>query len=162
MHNYWIGDRVWIASENAEGIFEGEQDLKAIVKVQGQKKLVAFDDISLLPEDDDDFIEFHDNSDKPASIPFEVWDNTLDLHIEELNPALIHSESSQILAHQLSRLKAFLSKAIDRRTLEVTIIHGKGEGVLRSEVLRILDTVPQVKRVEDDRSGGAVVVMFIV
>jgi hypothetical protein len=162
MHNYWIGDRVWIASENAEGIFEGEQDLQAVVRVQGQKKLFSFDDISLLPEEDDDFIEFHDNSDKPASIPFEVWDNTIDLHIGELNPALMHSESTQILAHQLSRLKAFIDKAILRHALEVRIIHGKGEGVLRSEVLRILETVPQVKRVEDDRRGGAVVVNFYV
>jgi hypothetical protein len=160
MHDYWIGDRVWISSENTEGIFEGERDLQAVVKVQGVKKMYAFDDISLLPEDDNDFIEFHDDRDPPKSIPFETSNNTIDLHIEELNPRLIHSESSEILAHQLSRLKAFLDKAIHRNAARVTIIHGKGEGVLRSEVLRILDAFPEVKQVEEERQGGAVTVFL--
>ena len=159
MHDYWIGDRVWVTSEDKEGIFEGERDDKAVVKVNGAHKVVPFTDLSLLPEGDDSFIELHPEAeDQKRAIPFALWDRTIDLHIEELNPALLNAEPAQILAHQVSRLRSFIEKAIDRHASEVHVIYGRGEGVLRSEVLKYLESLPEVKSVQEEGHGGAVLV----
>ena len=42
----------------------------------------------------------------------------------------------------------------------MTIIHGKGEGVLRTEVLAVLNRFAEVLEVRDARDGGSVIVKF--
>jgi len=161
MHDYWIGDRVWVASERMEGVFEGEQGEMALVKIQGVRKPFPFAEISLLPEEDDSFIELHPEAkDQKRTVPFTFWDRTIDLHIEELNPALLNAEPAQILAHQVSRLKTFIEKAIDSHAREVHVIYGRGEGVLRSEVLKYLESLTEMRSVQEEGHGGAVRVCF--
>jgi dsDNA-specific endonuclease/ATPase MutS2 len=162
MHNYWIGDRVWIASLHQAGVFEGEQDDMAIVKADGSKKLFAFADISLMQEEEEDFeLEALGVHSKPKAQTSFDFPDSIDLHIEELNPKLVHAEPALILAHQRSRLKDYLTAALYHHKRQVIIIHGKGEGVLRSEVLSILKEYPEIKRIEDEGHGGAVKVIFI-
>lgn len=161
MHDYWIGDPVWIASLQKKGTFEGERDGMAIVKVQGLKHVLSFSDISLLPDDEDE-IDLSDLTEEPKKsrkYAFDVPD-TIDLHIEELNPQLTYAEPAQILAHQRSRLKDFLATAIEHHLRQVNIIHGVGEGVLRSEVLHLLKDFPEVRRIEHEAHGGAMTVYF--
>lgn len=161
MHDYWIGDRVWIASLQQEGIFEGEDGDLAIVRIGAQKQRFAFTDISLMPEDEvDHTLEELGIQSKPKPKGYGEFPDSIDLHIEELNPSLIHSEPVLMLAHQRSRLRDFLTAAIAHSKSKVTIIHGKGEGVLRSEVLKVLDEFHEVKRIEEEAHGGAVVVYF--
>ncbi|HLF64888.1 MAG TPA: Smr/MutS family protein [Saprospiraceae bacterium] len=161
MHDYWIGDRVWITSLQQEGIFEGEQADQAIVKVNNEKKLFPLSDLTLLPEEEDDFdLEALGVHTKPIpKNPFDFPD-TIDLHIEELNPKLIDAEPALILAHQRSRLKDFLSAAIHHHKSQVTIIHGKGEGVLRSDVLTVLKEFSEIRTIEEEGHGGAMIVKF--
>ncbi len=161
MHNYWIGDNVWITSLQQEGIFEGEQGDMAIVKVGNDKKLFPFSEITLLPEDEKDFkLEELGIQIKPKPKGAYQFPDFIDLHIEDLNPNLIQAEPAQILAHQRSRLKDFVRSAIDHHKGYIIIIHGKGEGVLKSEVLKILDDFSEVKGIEHESHGGAVKVYF--
>jgi DNA-nicking Smr family endonuclease len=160
--DYWIGDRVWIAHLHCEGIFEGTQGEMAVVKVKGRKELVAFPELTRLDEpahepgvDPDDYSGRQVGKFSDISL-----DDTLDLHIDTLNPGLIHAGPEQILAHQRIRLKDYIRKAIDQRKYKVTIIHGKGEGVLRSEVLHMLAGMAEIERVQHELHGGAVVVFF--
>jgi len=160
MHDYWIGDRVWIASLQQEGIFEGEEGDQAIIKISTQKQHFPFSDISLLPEEEEDHKLLDLMQEVSGARKFEAFQDSIDLHIEVLNPKLLHAEPAQILAHQRARLKEYVRTAIDRHKKYVTIIHGKGEGVLRSEVLDLLKDFPEVKRIETETDGGVVVVYF--
>jgi DNA-nicking Smr family endonuclease len=47
--------------------------------------------------------------------------------------------NGEILQHQMMRCRAFLREAFEKRYPKVVIIHGVGEGVLKSEVHRFLD-----------------------
>ena len=158
--SFWIGDRVWITSLKQEGIFEGEQAEMAVVKVDGTKLLVHFADLTVLPEEDDAFLEFFDEEEDIAPVPFSLWDNEIDLHIEVLNPALKSAEAAQILAHQVSRMKDFVTRAIARQSREILIIHGKGEGVLKGEVISYLKSLSEMKEILETGDGGAVKVIF--
>lgn len=160
-HDYWIGDRVWIASLHRDGIFEGEQGDLAIVKLGSEKKFFPFADLTLLPEDEGDY-DLEDLGVHSKTMPTNPFDfpNTIDLHIEELNPKLIHDEPALILAHQRSRLKDFVAAAIYHHKREITIIHGKGEGVLKAEVLNVLSGIAEVQSVKEELHGGSVIVKF--
>lgn len=161
-HDYWIGDRVWVAHLNCEGIYEGMRDGLAIVKIKGRQELVALTAITPLDEPEDDpLVDLDDYSPRQTGeFTAMSMDDTLDLHINVLNPKLIHAEPVQILAHQRSRLKDYLEAAIEKRMRKVTIIHGKGEGVLRSEVLKLLADYSAVESTEDESHGGAIVVFI--
>ena len=160
-HDYWIGDRVWIASLQQEGIFEGEEGDQAIVKLDGKKQMFPFSDISLQPEKEEDFLlQELSGSTQQEFKPFEKFPDAIDLHIEVLNPSLLHAEPAQILAHQRTKLKEYLRAAIERHKRSVTVIHGKGEGVLRSEVLQLLKDFPEARGVTSTRDEGAVVVQI--
>ena len=62
----------------------------------------------------------------------------VDLHIEKINADYQSLEPSVILAHQLSFFKSKLDYAITHRYKKVVFIHGVGNGVLKSEILKIL------------------------
>lgn len=161
-HDYWIGDRVWIAHLNCEGIFEGLDGEMARVKVKGRHELMVLTAITPMDEPEDDpTVDLDDYSSRQTGeFTGMGMDDTLDLHIDVLNPKLAHAEPAQILSHQRSRLKGYLEAAIDKRMRKVTVIHGKGDGVLRSEVLSIVSGYPEFDRTEEEGGGGAVVVFL--
>jgi dsDNA-specific endonuclease/ATPase MutS2 len=161
MHDYWIGDRVWIASLQRVGTFEGQADELAIIRIGAVTTQIPFEEISILEEKDEDFLlqDLRSEAEEKKHSSFDFPDS-LDLHVSELSPRLENSEPAQIIAHQRNRLREFLREAIKHRKQLVTIIHGKGEGVLRSEVLKILSEFEEVTGVEHESHGGAVVVKF--
>lgn len=161
-HDYWIGDHVWVANLNSEGIFEGEENDMALIRVKGKTELIPFTQVTRLDETEDetgvDLDEF--TAHQTGEFSGVSLKDIIDLHIEVLNPKLVHAEPVQILAHQRNRLRSYLDAVIDKKMGRVTIIHGKGDGVLRSEVLHILSGIPEVRNTEHEEHGGAVVVRF--
>jgi len=69
----------------------------------------------------------------------------IDLHIEKLIDTSRGMTNTDILLVQTTRFKHFLERAFDRRIPKVIIIHGVGEGVLKSEILSILDGYPNIE-----------------
>lgn len=63
----------------------------------------------------------------------------IDLHFDTLSEKYYLEENYQILQKQLSACRAFCQKAIRNKTKRIVIIHGKGEGVLKSEVYLYLN-----------------------
>lgn len=66
-----------------------------------------------------------------------LWE--IDLHIEELVDPHAGWSNAEILKRQLSALHSFYEKARRSRIRKAIVIHGVGEGVLRSEVRSWLD-----------------------
>lgn len=67
----------------------------------------------------------------------EVWE--IDLHIEEIVEFSANMTNGEIVQKQLHAFRQFYSKAKSARIRKIVIIHGVGEGVLRSEVRSFLD-----------------------
>lgn len=64
--------------------------------------------------------------------------NEIDLHIEVLYPEAVHWTVADILQKQMIACRAFIEKSVANKKKKVVIIHGKGEGVLKSEIYRYL------------------------
>lgn len=65
----------------------------------------------------------------------------IDLHIEVLYPEATHWATADILQKQMIACRAFIEKAVANKAKKVVLIHGKGEGVLKSEIYRYLNRV---------------------
>lgn len=63
----------------------------------------------------------------------------IDLHIEELVESHANWSNAQILQRQLAAFKAFFRKACVHRIAKIVVIHGVGEGVLKSEIASFLE-----------------------
>jgi DNA-nicking Smr family endonuclease len=66
-----------------------------------------------------------------AKIP-EVFE--IDLHYEALSEVMDIKTSHEILQKQLTACRSFVQRSIARKVKRIVIIHGKGEGVLKSEI----------------------------
>ncbi len=71
---------------------------------------------------------------------------TIDLHTEKLPK---NYRSTPVLQGQLDYLDYKLAMAIQQGVRTVTVVHGKGNGVLKNEVTKRVRSIPQVKRFYD-------------
>jgi len=73
----------------------------------------------------------------------------IDLHIEELVDSHAHLSAGEILEIQLARFTTVLEGAIKHKTSNVVFIHGVGNGKLKFEVRKLLDTKYKHVRYQD-------------
>ncbi len=66
---------------------------------------------------------------------------SIDLHIEELMDDHRTMSNTEIVACQMRHCRLFVENAMVKRWKKILIIHGKGEGVLRSAVHDYLDSI---------------------
>jgi hypothetical protein len=159
---FQIGDHVKILDEDGEGIVIGIKDrYTAIVELDGFP--FDFPITHLIRVDDDnglihqahhkDFDHLIDNDEKSnvnevlMHIPIEVFDKVsrqgypeLDLHIHELVDKPQKMNNSEMLEIQVHRLERFIHSCIDKSVSEFVVIHGVGEGVLKIEVRKVLES----------------------
>jgi hypothetical protein len=82
--------------------------------------------------------------DVAASGPVEV-----DLHIEQLIDNHKMLTNSEIVDIQMNRFRSELEKAIQKRTRKIVFIHGVGNGKLKHDIRRTLDTEYKKLRYQD-------------
>ncbi|MGH0030787.1 MAG: Smr/MutS family protein [Myxococcota bacterium] len=96
-------------------------------------------------------------SDEDDDAPFEGFDEPVVIPIEESIDLhrFLPSETRDVV-------EGYLEAAVERGFREVRIIHGRGRGVQRNQVRRVLERHPLVERFDDapgDRGGwGATLV----
>lgn len=78
---------------------------------------------------------------KKQSIEHYTNTNEIDLHIEVLFPEAVYWAEGDILQKQMIACRAFIEKTIACKSKRVVLIHGKGEGVLKSEIYRYLNRI---------------------
>jgi len=79
----------------------------------------------------------------------------IDLHMKVLRPSSQHTRAERILDIQIEAARNFIENAIKSKTRKIEIIHGKGEGVLKSEIKHLLSLYDQIQFTFDCNGGGA-------
>ena len=86
--------------------------------------------------------------------------SSIDLHIEVLNPNYLNALPDRIRDIQTSAARRYIQSAINQKLKIITIIHGKGTGILKQEVLNVLGEFEEVQFAIPSNDGGAVEVWF--
>lgn len=163
LKDLWTGEKLMIKSTGRIGTFEGvNQEGKARIKSDGKIYLATAQNIEIIPEKEvfpniHDFLnqESEKKIDNPKSLKI-TFNHTLDLHIDKLAPHMENEPSGRIMEFQLEKTKVFVRDAIDRNFPHITIIHGKGQGVLKREIEHLLKDFHQIKLTFSKNGGGAV------
>lgn len=158
----WIGEKILIKSSGKSGTFEGiGKDGKARILTGGKILLVTETNIEVLPEAEyfpdinNMLVEDERKHPKPTSLKI-TFDHTLDLHIDKLAPHMENEMPARILEFQLQKSESFIKEAIKLNYPHITIIHGKGQGVLKQAIEHQLGQFSQVKFTFSKNGGGAV------
>jgi dsDNA-specific endonuclease/ATPase MutS2 len=159
----WTGETLRILSSGKIGKFEGiNKDGKVRVRVGEKVLLVQSQNIEIIPEkeyfpDIHAFLAEENTKAKDSVKPIKIkFDHTLDLHIDKLAPHLENELPSIIMEYQLAKSEAFIRHAIDKKYPHFTIIHGKGQGVLKQAIEHQISLFHQVKITFSKNGGGAV------
>jgi hypothetical protein len=80
----------------------------------------------------------------PKSGPLEV-----DLHIEQLLDSTVGMDNAAILSHQLETFRQIMDENRNKKGVKIVFIHGKGDGVLRSALVKELQAKYKTCRYQD-------------
>lgn len=141
-----IGDKVRLVDEAGDGVVVDLNDSQIIVEIDGfsmpyestQLVKIEFDDLIsdsakvISPKDRDLARKSRERLSEIGQTEHSVYE--LDLHIEELLDRHDRMSNSEILNYQMSKCRAFVREAIEKRYPKIVLIHGVGEGVLKEEI----------------------------
>ena len=152
----WIGDIVILKKSGRIGKFSGKTEgSKLKVKVGEKVVITSPSNIELAPEGThiNPIVEkkAEDTLDETTSAPTD----TIDLHIDILNPSMKHGRAERIIDYQVKAAKSFIDASLENEVRRILIIHGKGEGVLKSEVDHLLSLYDEVEFSFRRNNGGA-------
>ena len=156
----WIGDEVKIRSSGKTGFFEGIEAGKAKVRIDGGYTFHAAHDLELFETPkDDDLMKILELTPRKVARKGISFSNIMDLHLEKL-PNYSPGSGISILDYQISKCREFIEEVIHRKLSTATIIHGKGAGVLREQIMTLLSAYKQIKVQHPKNDGGAIEVLL--
>lgn len=156
----WIGDLLQLKKSGKVGKFAGlRSDGKLRIKVNEKIIITTLSNVDIYIEKEEKEIILFDDMPPITSSP-KPPNNTIDLHVNVLAPHLEGQPASRILDYQMEAFHSFVKSSYKRRMVSVLIIHGKGEGVLRTEIQYHLKSDERVKFIFDRNDGGATEVFF--
>ncbi len=155
----WIGERLKVSKSGKIGSFEGI-NFKGKIRIKVGEKIFLYspEDLEMVPEDKI-IPELIFNDDVPST-KIGFADKSIDLHIEKLNPALIHALPERIVDFQIVTFENYLEHCISSRRYDALIIHGRGTGVLRTAIHTILKSNKNVRYFHLVNNDGATEVLF--
>ncbi len=159
LKDLWIGEKVKLIKSGRIGTFEGlTKDQKARIRIGDKIFKSKGSNLLLYIEKKKKKYDFDDLT--PSGQKLKSFNPVLDLHMEKLNPSMLNVNPIQILDHQIAACQSYIEQAIKLRRYTVTIIHGKGKGQLKMEVIHLLKNYPEVHFHIDTNNGGAQEVQF--
>lgn len=145
--------------EDEDG-FERNLPLSELVYIHNDS--YTADEISVEKDDVEPAVSFRVFQEKTGyKKPLTVWE--VDLHIEELLESHAGLSNTEILLKQMSEFRNMFRKAKREGIHKLIVIHGVGEGVLKSEIRGYLDNQEQIDVYDADFSEygkGATTVEF--
>jgi len=157
----WIGDLMYVKSINETGKYEGTlANGNFIIRLEIGTVEVSSDDVTLVPDEEKPKKVVEIKNENPV-IQKASYKNEIDLHFETLQPQLAKSEFKNILSYQIAECRKFIQQAIQRKEAYATIIHGKGEGILKEAIEELLEEFDEnIFAKQKANQGGAILVYF--
>ncbi|MBK8623387.1 MAG: hypothetical protein IPN79_16910 [Saprospiraceae bacterium] len=154
--SFWIGEKVFLLKSQRKGtVLEVLKDGKVKVKTDEGVIISSAGNIKVIEENTFEFPDWVFEKKETKTVPMDIaHPNTIDLHIEKLEPSMIHSGAIIILQYQLRMCRAFFKENYQRKRSIVYVICGKGEGVLKSEVTAIAKNEFSVRFISEKNDGG--------
>jgi len=163
VEDLWIGERLLVKSINETGTFEGTTDKgNLIVQLAIGTVEVTQNDVILAPDKSEPVTKyFAEEEEKNDPINKASFKNKIDLHFESLMPNQSKLNFKNILSHQIAECRKFILQAIQRKEPFVTIVHGKGGGILKKEIHQLLiEFEDSIFTQKTENQGGAIIVYF--
>lgn len=163
-----IGSRVSFLDETAFGVVQGfpNSNQVLVLRDDGFEEVCYINKLLLIDENTFSESAFQHipkhtkevDQPKPKSSKKHKQNSTLvweiDLHIEQLVDNHRNMSNFDIVQVQLQRCQGTIERAIKNNIPKLVIIHGRGEGVLKEEVLHLLKKYPVEAKDADYRTYG--------
>lgn len=115
-----------------------------IVDIISEKEIKAEKNIlvAISPEEIKNAMSQKDKVERPRIVKRQASSEIIeiDLHINELLDSTSGLSNADMLQHQLAKFHEILQESKNRKGQKIVFIHGKGEGVLRKEIEKLLKT----------------------
>lgn len=157
----WTGDLIKLVSTDEIGTFEGMDGTNILLKIKNTIRSVAPTAIYVLNDKEQtEYRKIQRERSEPKKrkiyVTPEKVAKTIDLHLDVLDPGYKVDNPARILDFQLDAFLKYIKQAIAQKLKVVTIIHGHGTGVLKGEVLFILEGMDEVMFTTPSNDGGAI------
>ena len=162
VEDLWIGDLLRLKKSGRVGKFLGQsKDGRLRIEIEQKVVLSKFENVEVLPEvtHNQKLIDLKEEE-LSQKLGYKKLEPTIDLHIERLNPNLTNALPERIIDFQIKSFENFMAEAVNRGLKYVTIIHGKGTGVLKTSIQTYLKSMDEVKHFHDVNNGGATEVIL--
>ena len=153
------GDKVSILNESGLFIFLNDKNNRALIQDEnGFERIVDYRFLLIYKvfQVTDTYLKAEDRTEKKVTLKITSTIPEIDLHIE-----VLLENSSKLSAHekflfQLDTFKKFTNKMLMERQSKFVVIHGAGEGKLKSEIQSLLQSRKGFKMHDKHISNGKV------
>ena len=153
------GDKVSILNESGLFIFLNDKNNRALIQDEnGFERIVDYRFLLIYKvfQVTDTYLKAEDITEKKLELNKTSTTPEIDLHIEKLLENSSHLSAHEKFLFQLDTFKKFTNKMLTERQSKFVVIHGAGEGKLKSEIQSLLQSRKGFKMHDKHISNGKV------
>ena len=153
------GDKVSILNESGLFIFLNDKNNRALIQDEnGFERIVDYRFLLIYKvfQVTDTYLKAEDITEKKVALNKTSTTPEIDLHIEKLLENSSHLSAHEKFLFQLDTFKKFTNKMLMERQSKFVVIHGAGEGKLKSEIQSLLQSRKGFKMHDKHISNGKV------
>ena len=162
------GDKVSILNESGLFIFLNDKNNRALIQDEnGFERIVDYRFLLIYKvfQVTDTYLKAEDITEKKVALNKTSTTPEIDLHIEKLLENSSHLSAHEKFLFQLDTFKKFTNKMLMERQSKFVVIHGAGEGQLKSEIQSLLQSRKGFnmhdKHISNGKVGASLVEVFL-
>lgn len=162
------GDKVSILNESGLFIFLSDKNNRALIQDEnGFERIVDYRFLLIYKvfQVTDTYLKAEDIKEKKLALNKTSTTPEIDLHIEKLLENSSHLSAHEKFLFQLDTFKKFTNKMLTERQSKFVVIHGAGEGKLKSEIQSLLQSKKGFrmhdKHISNGKVGASLVEVFL-
>jgi dsDNA-specific endonuclease/ATPase MutS2 len=162
------GDKVSILNESGLFIFLSDKNNRALIQDEnGFERIVDYRFLLIYRvfQVTDTYLKAEDIKEKKLALNKTSTTPEIDLHIEKLLENSSHLSAHEKFLFQLDTFKKFTNKMLTERQSKFVVIHGAGEGKLKSEIQSLLQSKKGFrmhdKHISNGKVGASLIEVFL-
>ena len=162
------GDKVSILNESGLFIFLSDKNNRALIQDEnGFERIVDYRFLLIYRvfQVTDTYLKAEDITEKKVALNKTSTIPEIDLHIEKLLENSSHLSAHEKFLFQLDTFKKFTNKMLTERQSKFVVIHGAGEGKLKSEIQSLLQSKKGFrmhdKHISNGKVGASLIEVFL-